>query len=630
MSRHNQLVNQSMAKLMKQDSNLTVDQARALIQEAIDRTTDQEDVAQDRAKMGKGGKAVGRVPGHMGKNKDMVVMFHEACNSLRNLRCNPKTPYRTIDGTCNNLGHGIKKLWGSTGAELVRLLPQHYRAPFNPDGSKQEHPDTNDLRPNPRLISSNFHPDRDHPSRDVTTMVPQFGQFLDHDLSISPEEEHEECCKEPELAQCIPINVFRNDSFFAPRRQTCLELTRSVPFCEGRTHPRNQFNAITGFIDASNVYGSDNARARLLRTFKDGKLKVSMVGEFEHLPKINGQFLAGDNRAEEMPGLATMHTLFVREHNRIANFFKGQGSDEAIYQKARRILIAEMQNVIYSEYLPALLGPSNIRDFKLMGSSFSFYDEYVNPGINAAFSTAAYRFGHSMLQGIINVVSEVTRQTSNTYRLRDNFFNLTQVFADNGRGMQRILYGLITQKAQVHDRFVTSDVTNFLFRERQNDFGSDLVARNIARGRDHGMPGYNAFREFCGLSSSCEWSDRPREISPKNWNILRSIYSNPNDIDLFVGGLAEIPQGQALTGPVFNCIKVKQFQALKDGDRFFFTHGDQAGSFSRRQIDAIRRRRLADIICDNTEIPETRINVFLLKSKMRPCSKRTALELCKF
>jgi len=128
------------------------------------------------------------------------------------------------------------------------------------------------------------------------------------------------------------------------------------------------------------------------------------------------------------------------------------------------------------------------------------------------------------------------------------------------------------------DRFVTEDATNFLFREIGHDFGSDLIARNIQRGRDHGLPGYNSWRRFCGLSSISSMTQRPSEIPRNQWEVLQTLYSSPNQIDLFTGGLAETPVTDGLTGPTFNCIKAKQFASLKDGDRFFFTHASEAGS----------------------------------------------------
>ena len=46
--------------------------------------------------------------------------------------------------------------------------------------------------------------------------------------------------------------------------------------------------------------------------------------------------MAGDERALDMPGLATIHTLFLREHNRIARQLTGRGlSPERIYQVTR-------------------------------------------------------------------------------------------------------------------------------------------------------------------------------------------------------------------------------------------------------------------------------------------------------
>ena len=94
------------------------------------------------------------------------------------------------------------------------------------------------------------------------------------------------------------------------------------------------------------------------------------TGENNLLPKDDDttEEIAGDVRAIEMPGLATMHTLFVREHNRICDLIAAQepGLDEDYYfENARRIVIAEMQNIVYGEYLPVVLGEDAIKDGKL-------------------------------------------------------------------------------------------------------------------------------------------------------------------------------------------------------------------------------------------------------------------------
>merc|ERR1712156_684310 len=164
-----------------------------------------------------------------------------------------------------------------------------------------------------------------------------------------------------------------------------------------------------------------------------------------------------------MPGLASMHTLFVREHNRLCDLIYDEDAknedikeDEDYYfENARRILIAEMQNIVYSEYLPVVLGEDAVKDGDLELKEDSRYDDDIDPSIFNSFATAAYRFGHSMIQGIIQMYTEAG-VFQEEYPLNENFFNLEKYHADSGLGMEKILMGLVTQAAQTNDRFVTS------------------------------------------------------------------------------------------------------------------------------------------------------------------------------
>ena len=121
-------------------------------------------------------------------------------------------------------------------------------------------------------------------------------------------------------------------------------------------------------MDASNVYGSDDDSSAALRALDGtGKLLVTTVGDNDMLPvdADTTEEFAGDVRAREMPGLAAMHTLFVREHNRICELIAAvtPGEDEEYYfENARRIVGAEMQNIVYSEYLPVVLGEDAMED----------------------------------------------------------------------------------------------------------------------------------------------------------------------------------------------------------------------------------------------------------------------------
>lgn len=121
-----------------------------------------------------------------------------------------------------------------------------------------------------------------------------------------------------------------------------------------------------------------------------------------------------------------------------------------------------------------------------------------------------------------------------------------------------ILRGLMRQNSPEMDRFVTTGVTQFLFKPQNQNFGSDLVARNIQRGRDHGVRSYNDYRMGCGGSdlSTATWSVVPAGINPDGWTQCSRVYQRPIDIDLFVGGLIETPYNGALTGQTFTCLMV--------------------------------------------------------------------------
>ena len=346
-----------------------------------------------------------------------------------------------------------------------------------------------------------------------------------------------------------------------------IPLTRSVPFCEGNTTVREHMNVLTAFVDASNVYGSTEEVAEEIRTHVDGLLKTEPGDLLPLLPnEMTGvpEATAGDVRARENPGLAGMHTIFLREHNRIARELKRRRpswNDETLYQQARRIVAAEMQNVVYGQYVREIVGPSFFYRNGLRPSLFgSRYNPSVNPSINTEFATAAFRFGHSMIQDLVFMINLRTRRRS-TFLLRDHFFNTTFYEQD----LDGLLTGMIGQRAQSMDENVASAVTESLFATV--GLAGDLVARNIQRGREHGVPGYNEYRELCGLPKACSFSQTPSNIDTNLWKKLAAVYDSPADIDLFTGGMVEdsVPGGHL--GHTFACIISAQFRNIKDGDR---------------------------------------------------------------
>jgi peroxidase len=190
----------------------------------------------------------------------------------------------------------------------------------------------------------------------------------------------------------------------------------------------------------------------------------------------------------------------------------------------------------------------------------------------------------------------------------------------------RELEGLIKQKCAKADTWMANDLTNSLFQGTAESKGDDLAARNIQRGRDHGMPGYNEFRKHCGLQPlSTDWANTPSDVEPQDWANFKLLYRSPMDIDAFSGGLSERHVPGGLVGPTFACIIGQQFEALLYGDRYFFSHAAAGaglaqglGTSNTRRM--AQRRTLGDIICDNTDLKETQRDVMLHKGRGNiPC-----------
>ncbi len=128
----------------------------------------------------------------------------------------------------------------------------------------------------------------------------------------------------------------------------------------------------------------------------------------------------------ENPGLQSMHTLWMKEHNRLARALKAENpslGDEELYQEAKRYLTAEWQQVVMAEFLPVVLGPALVRKMGLSTDGPSIYREAVRPDISTEFATAAFRFGHSLISKDILLMSN-DFATSTVMTLKDNFFKV--------------------------------------------------------------------------------------------------------------------------------------------------------------------------------------------------------------
>ena len=430
--------------------------------------------------------------------------------------------------------------------------------------------------------------------RDASDYLWQWGQFLDHDLDLT-ESAH------PLEPADIPVPT--GDPDFDPFHQgdRVIPLFRSVYDQDTGAvagTPRQQVNQITGWMDASMVYGSDRVRAEALRAWDgSGRLATSdgdlLPFNTSGLPNAGGDddpalFLAGDVRANEQVALTAMHTLFVREHNRLVDWLGRRfprASGDALYHVARRLVIAQIQVITYREFLPALLGRRALPRYR-------GYRPRVDPRIANLFSTAAFRFGHSALSPqLLRLGPDGAPIPQGPLALRDAFFAPEMLAAT---GIDPILRGLAFQVCQRIDGQVVDDVRNFLFGP-PGAGGFDLAALNLQRGRDHGLPSYNDVRRAYGLRAARSFADLSRD--PDTQARLAEAYAHVDDVDVWAGGLAEDPRRGSHLGPLFHRIVVDQFTRLRDGDRHHWRR-----VFPGRLGRVLGRVRLSDVIRRNTGI----------------------------
>jgi Ca2+-binding RTX toxin-like protein len=508
----------------------------------------------------------------------------------------------SIDGTGNNLQYTN---WGSAGTDLLRIAPAEYT-----DGiSSPAGADRPDARAISNAVSAQAPGVDILNGEDLSDFVYVWGQFIDHDLDLTPD-------------GTTPFNVAvpTGDPSFDPDNTgtAVIPLNRSVkdPATGTSTsNPAQPVNSITAYIDGSMIYGSDSVRAAALRTFSGGQMATSsgdlLPFNTAGLPNANDAqifpdsqlFLAGDIRANENVEETALQTLFVREHNHQATLLAAANptwTDEQLFQGARAIVIGEIQSITYNEFLPALLGNNAL-------TPYYGYNSSVNPGISNEFSTAAYRFGHSAVGNDVEFLDNNGNKVAPDLSFAQVFFNPTVI---EQTGIDPILKYMASDKMQAIDTKIVDPLRDFLFGP-PGAGGMDLNALDIQRGRDNGLASYNDTRVALGLSPAQSFADITSD--PVVQAQLKSVYGTVDKVDLWIGGLAEDHVNGSSMGETFTKIIADQFERLRDGDRFFYLN-----QFHGSQLAAIQSTSLADIIERNSGTTNLQDNVFFLSASISP------------
>ncbi|CAL1288908.1 unnamed protein product [Larinioides sclopetarius] len=539
------------------------------------------------------------------------------CQPSQPIECDPNYRYRTMNGTCNNLLH---PLWGArnqcfrryyqarytesvvdsltdggkafvfpttyndSNLHLVLSLSAVYFSMVSDSGPgqnvsctfKREQTELNDSLvetigarfgdfrksvtgaslPQPRQLSLNIFQNRHRPTEDLTFMFTIYGQTVAHDISLSDFE------RLPDGASgncCTQGN--ENDT-------ACINI---------------QVSADDPFYYQFGVTCLNMFRTLACTACNTNKRQ-----------QISGQTAAMDASIVYGPDDNVARELRTND---------GTGW---------RINIAQIQYINYEEYLPNLLGQYYMSEFDLWvqrGSGGTRYNPFVEYGVWNEFSTVAFRL-HSMIATDVGALN---------LQFRNLYSNPALLWQGH---LGEILNGVCTVPSEKYDRYDVYDITDFLFQRSGSPYGSDLASLDIQRGRDHGIAPYVYYIYNCsgGDVTIQSFDDLAYNgiISQDDVALLKENYTNVQDVDLYVGLQLEYHSRGAKVGPTAACIIARQFYTLKYGDRFYFEHTGEAGSFTAAQRSSIKQTSLSRLLCDNTYISKVQLNSMLLSSQSNP------------
>ena len=515
---------------------------------------------------------------------------------------------RSVDGFGNNRDHPE---WGSTGSLISRwMLPDFADGIGAPAGA---------FRPNARVVSNEIfsQPQRMENTAGFSEFFWAFGQLIDHDVNLVSSDPLEP----------LPVKVPLNDAYFEPNSLLPFFRSRVAPgYGEQNGNSREYLNEVTAFLDGSAIYGSDEDQANWLRTFQGGYLKTSPGNllpwntkdlTFNGFPDpdapkmVNGSgtghrlFVAGDVRANEHPLLISLHTVFVREHNRICdslNRYYAHWGDELIYQRARKMVGAIIQAIGYHEWLPAA---------GIALPEYTGYHPSVDPGISQLVSAAAFQLAPTLISDqIVRLDKNNDTLIQGNLTLREAIYQPALIPVAGG--IEPYLRGASNRNQEELDWKIVDGIRNFL-SNREGMPAMDLAVQEIMLGRDRGLPDYHTIRKAMGLPALTSIAEINRDAHLTDRLVF--LYGNVDNIDPWVGLIAEEPGEGKWIGPALETLLVRQFMNLRDGDRYYFENDP---AFNMDEINIIKATRLSDVIRRNTDFPDVPDDLFRVRETPDP------------
>lgn len=386
---------------------------------------------------------------------------------------------------------------------------------------------------------------------------------------------------------------------------------------DGSNDIERPLNSLSSPLDLVAVYGASDTRNIALRGTSGGSFLETLETSGDNLlPLNNGRFvngpdtsnrffLAGDHRANEHAVLTAFHTLFVREHNRLVSLIRNRVGNlprVEIYEAARAMNITQFQKIVFEQLYPAAV--------RRPLPPYTGFRRDVDPTVSDIFSGAAFRVGHTMVSNIVPRLNAAGNRLSPIPMAR-LFFREASTFTSEL--MDEILRGTAHELAEEVDTWVVNALRNQLFQNVDGEEGFDLVALNIQRGRDHALPSFNEIRDLFGIPRATSFADITTDASVVG-RLSRAYRGNVNNVEAFVGLLAEDHEPGSTFGKTMIAVWEAEFTRLRDGDQFLYLRTERFPNLVRAQfsewiekIQSTNGVTLANVIADNTRITSSQL-----------------------
>ena len=594
----------------------------------------------------------------------LIIVLCSSCLFASNekSKCINHLFYRTIDGSCNNMM--VKDLGQSRSSFLVndemfeyypwahvpQIVPAITYSDYLNNRSIIDDGPRGNARKISNIVSQEINMNRESPEK-YSIFGTLFGQFVSHDIEDNMflnndeiftqplvsyiEEQDDPSCQEnnnrdyPHTYRCNDDDpMIRIQIKFSANKDGVYETSES--FRAG--------NDATAYFDLDTIYGRNDENSKKLRAGTGGKLlhidsaertvydstqtphqfiientlpthdmaDVPVQAVYPFLGDPTEYFVSGDARVNENMGLTIMHTIFMREHNRLCDIVLSRNLlfrlfprlfDEKIFNTARALNIARYQHIIYKEFLPTLLGYNVVAHYN---DTPKFYQH--DPSTSLEFASGAFRYGHftlksyyaldecgnAIVDGDISTEKQIYIGSQNP--LPKDMNSISRIFSCGSQ--ENMIRGMINEKANING--LEMDKT---LKDLHTNWGSvDMTTYDIIRARHNGVAPYIAIRkqyrdggdnkdEIYGLNGCPEhFKDKDHVDDPlpcfdyitnnkTKAKILRESYGKIKWIDLIVGLQSEEHRNDVEMGHTSYNIILNEFLRKRQYDRFFYDKG---------------------------------------------------------